>query len=138
MNLSQRHSIMRTRYVLVLKMNLSQRHSIMHTHRVFDISTRRTTTFLHDRGISDGYGIVSSNLSNLPRGDMRIRPRCARVPDARNVVTRGGAISVNPARVKETPPLARPFGAGRGGFLCPWPNNNGDRVNANYPHGCVT
>ena len=37
--------------------------------------------------------------------------------------------------VKEIPPPARPFGAGRGGFLCPWPYNNGDRVNANSPHG---
>ena len=33
------------------------------------------------------------------------------------VVTRGGTISLNPARVQEMPPLpARPFGAVKGGF----------------------
>ena len=33
------------------------------------------------------------------------------------VVTKGGAISINPDRVKEILPPARPFGAGRGDFF---------------------
>ena len=36
------------------------------------------------------------------------------------VLTRGGAISTNRARVKEIPPPARPFGAGGWWFLCLW------------------
>ena len=91
----------------------------MHTHRVFDIGTRRTTTFLHDRKISDRYGIMGSNFLNLPRSDMRIRPHCARVPAARNVVTRGGAISINPARVKETPCASASFWRWQEGISLP-------------------
>ena len=117
MNLSQRLSIIFSRYVLVLKMNLSQRHSILHAHRIFGIGTRGTSTFLHDHGIYDRYGILASNLLNLSRGNVRIRPHFVRVPAARNMVTRGGSISVNPARFKEPPPPARAFGASRGGLF---------------------
>ena len=38
---------------------------------------------------------------------------------------------------QRNPPASASLWRWQGGFLCPWPYNNGDRVNANYLHGWV-
>ena len=65
------------------------------------------------RTIPDLFAVVGSSI---PRDEMRTSPHCALCP--RGVrLQGGGAININPARVKEIPPPALPFGADRGDFF---------------------
>ena len=50
----------------------------------------------------------------------------------------GGFIKHKPYPGQRNPPASASLWRCQGGFLCPWPYNDGDRVDANYPQGGVT